>query len=192
MRLLFSLILIAFLGCTTQSFARTAAANPADCDTLYTSDGKYYLVHLISQTATEVQFSLCADASSVPYTLPIEKVARTSRIVTLPEGATTLDVTATPGDPMRTDPLVRKARNASTLAIIAMILMCTVYLSIPAVIMAIIAVINGERLLRQIKSDHKYGDYIRRKARKAVLVGMLALLIPFGLYFLFGPVLGGF
>jgi hypothetical protein len=188
MRLLSLLLIgIALTGLLPEAKAlATCVAEPA-CDTLYTTDGKYYLVKFISQTSKEIQFSMCNDPASTSYTLPLNKVTRTSRTV-IPEGASEIG-TIPAKDPMYSDPLVRKVRSTHTLAVLALIFMFTFYLSPAALVMGIIAVVNGERLLRNTPKDHKYYDYIRRRARKAIILGMLAMLIPFGIYFLIGPLL---
>lgn len=185
MRLHSLLLLMVCFGVAAPAVALTSHHSEPACDTLYTTDGKYYLVKFISQTSKEIQFSMCNDPAATAYTLPLSKVARTSR-TGLPEGAVAMPEDK-PRDPMYSDPIVRKVRNAHTLAVLALIFMLTFYLSPAALVMGIIAIVNGEKILRSTPKDHKYYDYIRRKARKAIIIGMLSLLVPFALYFVLGP-----
>jgi hypothetical protein len=161
----------------SQLRADTQRSEPP-CDTLFTTDGRTYQVRLIDQTTAEVRFLMCDDASATQYTLPLERVQRISRTVP----------TVVPVEIDYTDPLVRRARQSAILGLMASILVFTVYFTLPAIVLGLIAIVNGERILRKI-NKHPFEAYIRRKARRAVVAGLLTFVIPFVLFFLFGILL---
>lgn len=178
------LLLLCPLCCTHWLHADTATTPTGACDTLFTTDGKMYLVRLLGESNGEIRFTLCDDASGVPYALALSKVQRTSRPASSP-------APIDPDEPDFSDPLVRKARTAALLGVLASVLIFTVYFSLPALIFAILAVVNGEKLLRKMDhTTHAWSRYIRRKARRAVFAGMLAFMLPFLLYFLLYVLIG--
>jgi hypothetical protein len=173
------LITIVLLGYSTSLSADSFRQGPY-CDTLYTNDGKMYLVRIIEELETEIRFSMCGDASASPFILDrtlIKRIGRRDQSQVAPMGAIVAE------DP--TDPLVKSTRSNLIMSVLANVFMYTIFLTPVGLVLALISVVRGEKLLRKLQ-NHPFERYLRKRARNSVIWGMLAIIIPILLLFVIG------
>jgi hypothetical protein len=152
---------------------------PCHCDTIFTTDGQMHFVQITDEREAAYAFMMCGDPDQRKHLLDRSMIQRVGK-------CRTPDIKPPAGAIAEFDfydPMVRKARMYSTMGVLSLLLMFTVLFSVVGLILAIVAIIGGERLLRQAKG-HPYEAYIRKKARRAIIFGMLSILLPFLVIFI--------
>ena len=147
------------------------------CDTLFSSDGKQYMIRVLETNSDGIIFTTCNEPDGERYSLPKEKIIRVGK---------SKDGAVTPNNALR-DPLVRQARSAMILSIIgvSMLGLFSIF-GLPGLVLLTIGIIKGEKVLRKLAEikDHPFEKRIRRQARAAILMGLLMLIIPTSVYLL--------
>jgi hypothetical protein len=148
------------------------------CDTLFSSDGKQYMIRLLETNADGIIFATCNEPNGERYSLPKEKIIRIGK-------SNDGDISS---NNARKDPLARQARSAMILSIIgaSMLGLFSIF-GIPGLVLLAIGIVKGEKVLRKLAEikDHPFEKKIRRQARAAILLGLLMLIIPTSVYLLF-------
>lgn len=148
------------------------------CDTLFSSDGKQYMIRLLETNSDGIIFATCNEPNGERYSLPKEKIIRIGKSK---EG----DISSNSASK---DPLARQARSAMILSIIgvSMLGLFSIF-GIPGLVLLTIGIIKGEKVLRKLREikDHPFEKKIRRQARAAILLGLLMIIIPMSVYLLF-------
>jgi hypothetical protein len=144
-----------------------------DCDTLFTKDGKMYLIKYFGTTNAKVEYTLCDDDSGQHYTLP---KARIIRVAIHPNNQKAVT--------RQRDPLERLARNAYIYSLVGAVSIGI--LSVFAYTFMIIGMVKGEKALRMLKKagSHPSEKKIRRQSRTAIIIGMASLIGMVSLYLL--------
>jgi hypothetical protein len=157
-------------------WANTMPSDSIYCDTLYTTDGNAYLVHVKNRGESngDIRFTICGDESGAVYTLTRRKV----KTIHWAESATVI-TTFNQNSPDTSDRLVRRAKTAFLLSWLSWIMASTFLLLIPGLIFALIALGMGEQLQRDVPRDHRWHDFIKKRSRNAVYIalGLFALII---------------
>jgi hypothetical protein len=148
------------------------------CDTLFSSDGKQYMIRLLETNADGIIFATCNEPDGERYSLPNEKIIRIGK--SKDESISSKNASK--------DPLARQARSAMILSIIgvSMLGLLSVF-GLPGLVLLTIGIIKGEKTLRKLAQikDHPFEKRIRRQARAAILLGLLMIIIPTSVYLLF-------
>lgn len=147
------------------------------CDTLFSSDGKQYMIHLLETTADGIIFATCNEPNGERYSLPKDKIIRVGK-------STEGNVSSKNASK---DPLSRQARSAMIFSIIgvSMLGLLSIF-GIPGLILVVIGVVRAEKTLRKLAQikDHPFEKKIRRQARAAIILGLLMIIIPVSVYLL--------
>ena len=169
--------LFLFFSCLSGILNACDAVSPG-CDTLFSSDGKQYMIRLLETNSDGIIFATCNEPDGERYSLPKDKIIRIGKSK---DGAIS-------SKNANKDPLARQARSAMILSIIgvSMLGLFSIF-GLPGLVLLTIGIIKGEKTLRKLAEikDHPFEKRIRRQARAAILLGLLMFIISTSVYLLF-------
>lgn len=166
-----------------------------DCDTIYDTDGKMRLCHILQKTRYELLFSLCDDPQGKVYSISNQKVAR-SAFAKIQAEPKRVEPKIKP-DKKTVKPKTQKAKprlpqsnetlasGALWLSILSVVLILTLIFSPIGFILGIIAANKGQILLNKTKGQAKF-KRIRRRARWAMWLGSISAILSsiFAIWFI--------
>lgn len=147
-----------------------------DCDTLFTKDGKMYLITYHGETNTLLEYSLCNDSTNQHYTLPKKNVKRIGFVGGVKKQKKT---------DFELDPLEKLAKTAMIFSVAGAA--GSLVMGILGFGFMIAGTIRGEKALRKLKDagTHPSEKTIKKHARTAVIVPFLTCFASIALYLLF-------
>lgn len=187
---LLSTFLLLFCGTfTALAFSISNSTPIRDCDTLLTVEGKTYLCHILQQTKEETQFTLCNDPEEKVFVIPNRRVSKIALGQVDSFNETLAKDLETEANPEATPPPAQKlakqkrkktegemASAALWKGIISLVLTASIVLIPVGFFVGLSAVIKGRKLLKITKGNPAFKK-IRRRARWAILLGGLSLLL---------------
>ncbi|MBP6812471.1 MAG: hypothetical protein KA138_13175 [Saprospiraceae bacterium] len=165
-----------------------------DCDTILTIEGKIYLCHILQQDREEIQFSLCTDPDEKVYVIPKRRI---SSIAFGQVNGIDETLTKNAGSAIKSKPIVKKpspkrplkqkhqptneelASRAFWQGILSIVLTASIILIPVGFVLGVFAVSEGGKLLETTKRHSKFKK-IRRRARWAIILGSLSMMLSIG------------
>jgi len=147
-----------------------------NCDTLFTKDGKSYLITYHAETKTVLEYSLCNDSTNQHYTLPKKNIKKIAFFGGVKKQVKT-DVAL--------DPLEKMAKSAMIFSVAGTA--GSLVMGILGIGFMIAGAIRGEKALRKLKDagSHPSEETIKRRARTAVMLPFLTFFVSIAIYLLF-------
>lgn len=144
-----------------------------NCDTLYTKDGKSYLITYHGATKAILEYSLCGDSTQQHYSLPMKNVKKIAFFGGIKKNEK-------PG--IKTDPLEKMAKTAMIFSVAGAA--GSLVMGVLGIGFMIAGAILGEKTLRKLKNkgSHPSDKQIKKHARTAVIVPVLTFFVGIAFY----------